>query len=188
MLEKILSELSPSNVKLVAVSKTKPESAILKMYNEGQRIFGENRDIYFPKLSEDLHLISFSDIAKKYIEQLGYVPRECENEEEARKLASSSTDKGEWPCLFVSSDTTGEKDFEEFFTSDETLDLDRFQNLGIIKNKPVFDNDKLERFSMKISAWKEQKYWTKEEIVDLFFEMIPDFGHIETGRYLDSKM
>ena len=151
-------------------------------------IFGENRDIYFPKLSGDLHLISFSDIAVKYLEQLGYEPYECENEEQARELASTLPEKGKWPCLFVSSDTTGEKDFEEFYTSTETLDLERFQKLGIIKNQPVFDNDKLERFSMKISEWKEKKYWTKEEIVDLFFEMIPDFGHIETGRYLDSKM
>jgi pyridoxal phosphate enzyme (YggS family) len=33
----------PSEVKLVAVSKTKPVSDILDAYNAGQRIFGENR-------------------------------------------------------------------------------------------------------------------------------------------------
>lgn len=43
MLEQILSQLSPTGTKLVAVSKTKPEEAILKLYDEGQRIFGENR-------------------------------------------------------------------------------------------------------------------------------------------------
>ena len=32
-------------------------------------IFGENRDIYFPKLSEALHLVSFADIAKRYLEK-----------------------------------------------------------------------------------------------------------------------
>ncbi len=35
---------------------------------------------------------------------------------------------------------------------------------------------------------KENKEWTKEQIVALFFKMIPDFGHKETGKYLDSKM
>ena len=30
-------------------------------------IFGENRDIFFPKLSEKLHLISFADVAVKYL-------------------------------------------------------------------------------------------------------------------------
>ena len=33
----------PSNVELVAVSKTKSNEAILEAYNSGQRIFGENR-------------------------------------------------------------------------------------------------------------------------------------------------
>ena len=35
---------------------------------------------------------------------------------------------------------------------------------------------------------KKAKKWNKEEIVDLFFKMISDFGHKETGKYLDSKM
>ena len=35
-------------------------------------LFGDNRDIFFPKLSEKLHLITFSEIAQKYLEQLGY--------------------------------------------------------------------------------------------------------------------
>jgi len=33
----------PKNVKLVAVSKTKPNEVILEAYNAGQRIFGENK-------------------------------------------------------------------------------------------------------------------------------------------------
>ena len=43
MLKKILAELAPSNTTLIAVSKTKPNEAIQKMYDQGQRIFGENR-------------------------------------------------------------------------------------------------------------------------------------------------
>ena len=96
--------------------------------------------------------------------------------------------QGEWPCLFTDSDTTGEKDFEEFFTENETLDMARFQNLGIIKNEPIFDNQALEEFVHYINAWKNDKKWTKEEIVALFHKMIPDFGHKETGKYLDGKM
>ena len=42
MLEQILSELEPSKTKLIAVSKTKPNEAILNLYNQGQRRFGEN--------------------------------------------------------------------------------------------------------------------------------------------------
>ncbi|UWZ97341.1 UDP-N-acetylglucosamine 4,6-dehydratase [Vibrio splendidus] len=151
-------------------------------------IFGENRDIFFPKLSEALHLISFADIAVKYLEQLGYEPHLCETEEEARQLAHTLPEQGKWPCLFTASDTTGEKDFEEFFTDKEELDMSRFANLGIIKNDPIYEQELLSLFENSISEMKDKRAWTKEQIVKLFFTMIPDFGHKETGKYLDSKM
>ncbi|EPJ2746844.1 UDP-N-acetylglucosamine 4,6-dehydratase [Vibrio parahaemolyticus] len=151
-------------------------------------IFGENRDIFFPKLSEALHLISFADIAVKYLEQLGYEPHLCETEEEARQLAHTLPEQGKWPCLFTASDTTGEKDFEEFFTDKEELDMSRFENLGIIKNEPLYEQELLTLFENSISEMKGERAWTKEQIVKLFFTLIPDFGHKETGKYLDSKM
>lgn len=151
-------------------------------------IFGENRDIFFPKLSEALHLISFADIAVKYLEQLGFEPHLCETEEEARQLAHTLPEQGKWPCLFTASDTTGEKDFEEFFTDKEELDMSRFENLGIIKNEPLYEQELLTLFESSISEMKGERAWTKDQIVKLFFTMIPDFGHKETGKYLDSKM
>lgn len=151
-------------------------------------IFGDNRDIFFPKLSEALHLISFAEIAVKYLQQRGFEPYLCQDEDEARELAKTLPAKGQWPCLFTKSDTTGEKDFEEFFTDRETLDMQRFENLGIIKNEPDYDSDLLTLFETDIAAMKHRKSWTKDEIVKLFFRMIPDFGHKETGKYLDSKM
>ncbi len=151
-------------------------------------MFGENRDVFFPKLSEKLHLISFADIAVKYLEQLGYEPYLCENEEEARELVKTLPDQKKWPCLFTGSDTTGEKDFEEFFTDKEILDLNKFQNLGIIKNELKLENTKLQLFEETIGGFRNSKNWTKEEIVTLFHKMIPGFGHKETGKYLDSKM
>ena len=151
-------------------------------------IFGENRDIFFPKLSESLHLISFAEIAIKYLEQLGYEPYLCSSEDEARLLAETLPAQGKWPCLFTDSDTTGEKDFEEFFTENETLDMAKFNNMGVIKNKPLFDNELLDEFVQYIDGRKLAKSWTKEQIVTLFYKMIPDFGHKETGKYLDGKM
>jgi len=151
-------------------------------------IFGENRDIFFPKLNEDLHLISFADIAVKYLEAKGYKPYLCKDEDEARELARVLPEQGKWPCLFTSSDTTGEKDFEEFYTDKETLDMDRFENLGVIKNEANFNDNLLNEFENAIIELKEKREWTKEQIVELFFKIIPDFGHKETGKYLDGKM
>lgn len=151
-------------------------------------IFGENRDIFFPKLSENLHLITFADIAVKYLKNLGYEPYLCKDEDEARKLVKTLPLEGKWPCLFTASDTTGEKDFEEFFTDKEVLDMNRFENLGIIKNEALFDENKLNHFEKTIKSFKSNLSWTKEDIVKEFFTMIPDFGHKETGKYLDGKM
>ncbi len=151
-------------------------------------IFGENRDIFFPKLSENLHLISFADIAVKYLKEKGYEPFLCKDEDEARELAKILPGEGKWPCLFTSSDTTGEKDFEEFFTDKETLDVERFENLGVIKNEANFNDALLNDFEETIRELKEKREWSKEQIVELFFKMIPDFGHKETGKYLDGKM
>ncbi len=151
-------------------------------------LLGENRDIFFPKLSAKLNLITFADIAVRYLKSIGYEPYLCESEEEARELAKTLPDKGKWPCYFFKSDTTGEKDFEEFFTDKETLDMDRFENLGVIKNEANFDEEKLTHFEDVISGLQAKREWTKEEIVELFFTMIPDFGHKETGKYLDGRM
>lgn len=151
-------------------------------------LLGENRDIFFPKLSEDLHLITFADIAVRYLNNLGYQPYLCANEDEARELAKTLPEQGQWPCYFTASDTTGEKDFEEFFTNQETLDMQRFNNLGVIKNEAVYDESKLDLFEQTIGQMKQRKQWSKQQIVELFHEMIPDFGHKETGKYLDGKM
>lgn len=151
-------------------------------------IFGDNRDIFFPKLSKELHLISFADIAVKYLEAKGFEPILCGDEDEARQLAKTLPEQGRWPCLFTNSDTTGEKDFEEFFTDQEILDMARFENLGIIKNEAEFDEQSLAEFEGRIAAMKRDLTWSKQELVDLFHRMIPGFGHKETGKYLDSKM
>lgn len=151
-------------------------------------IFGENRDVFFPKLSESLHLITFADIAVKFLKQLGYKPHLCKDEDEARSLMNTLPQQGKWPCLFTKSDTTGEKDFEEFFTDNEILDMERFVNLGVIKNESKREDEKLNHFTTSINKMKNEGKWSKEEIVNLFHTMIPDFGHKETGKYLDAKM
>ena len=151
-------------------------------------LLGENRDIFFPKLSEDLHLTTFSDIAVRYLAGLGFEAYECQSEDEARDRTPDLIAKRQWPCYFFSSDTTGEKDFEEFFTANEVLDMKRFDSVGVIKNAPIFNDIKLKYFIDTIEAIRRQPTWNKPEIVALFNTMIPDFAHMETGKYLDGRM
>jgi FlaA1/EpsC-like NDP-sugar epimerase len=151
-------------------------------------IFGENRDIYFPKLEENLHLISFADIAKRYLDSLGYTPHLCKDEDEARSEVTKLVSEKKWPCLFSEINTTGEKSYEEFYTENETLNMETYNKLGVIKNQPSFDDEKLTHFLDTISKMRTSKKWNKEEIVALFHHMIPNFGHVEANKFLDSKM
>ncbi len=151
-------------------------------------IFGKNGDIFFAKPGENLPLVSLAEIAKRYLEDLGYQPYICKNEKEARDLIKSLPERGKWPCLFESSDTTGEKDFEEFYTKVEELDMNRFQQIGIIKNHLEIDEIQLNYFKKYINNLRIQKAWTKKDILDIFLQLIPDFKHKETGKYLESKM
>ena len=151
-------------------------------------LFGENRDIFFPKLSDKLHLITFSEIAKKYLNNIGYEAFSCNSEDEARANVEAFVKKGQWPCFFFKSDTTGEKDFEEFFTEEENIELESFKDIGVIKNKLYYDQVKLEDFTQSINDLKIEKNWDKSDIVKAFFNILPDFDHKETGKYLDQKM
>jgi FlaA1/EpsC-like NDP-sugar epimerase len=151
-------------------------------------IFGKNRDIFFPKLNESFHLISFADIAIKYLNDKGLEPYLCSTENEARKLMKILPEQGKWPCLFTKSDTTGEKDFEEFYTDKETLDMNRFKHLGVIKNEPEFNDEKLNHFEFSIRNLRSELSWTKKEIVDQFFKINPKFDYKDLGKFLNSKM
>ena len=132
--------------------------------------------------------MSFADIAVKYIKDKGYEPYLCDTEDEARELIKTLPEQGKWPCLFTKSDTTGEKGFEEFYTNKEALDMDRFENLGVIKNEPEYNENQLNNFEDSIAQLKASMSWDKRSIVNEFFKMIPEFGYNDNGKYLDGKM
>ncbi len=182
-LEKRQPIVAPKDVKRYFI--TPKESGELCLMSA---ILGENRDIFFPKLNSELHLLTFSELAIRYLRMRGFEPYICESEQEAREKAKSLPDRNLWPCYFFISDTTGEKDVEEFYCEEDRLDLEKFVGIGIIKNEPIFDNDKLEFFLTKVEKFKKNLSWTKKELVDLFTFIIPEFNHLERGRYLDDKM
>lgn len=151
-------------------------------------LLGENMDIFFPKLINELHQITFSEIAIKYLVALGYEPYICQSEDEARAKCEELIPLKKWPCYFFNSDTTGEKDFEEFYTGDEELDMDRFKNMGIVKNSLQYNEEMLRTFLDRINELKMRGTWNKIDLVQLFNSMLPGFNHLETGKYLDGRM
>ncbi len=151
-------------------------------------ILGENGDIFFPKLSDELNLVTFSEIAEKYLKFRGFEPHICSSEDEARQQVNNLSKQGKWPCYFFDSDTTGEKDFEEFYTDGEQVDMNRFVSLGVVKNSATSSKEKLNRFLSSIEYFLDAGSWTKQDLLKLFFDLLPEFAHKETGKYLDNRM
>jgi FlaA1/EpsC-like NDP-sugar epimerase len=151
-------------------------------------LLGENRDVFFPKLDYNLNLITFSEIAERYLQNLGYEPVQCVTEAEARCRVKELKVQKKYPVYFFKSDTTGEKDFEEFYTENEILDMERFNSIGVIKNEPVYNEQKLKLFTDTIYTLRSKGEWTRSNLIELFNLMIPEFNHKETGKFLDGRM
>lgn len=150
-------------------------------------LLGENLDVFFPK--EGLELTRFSDIAVKFLASFGFEPRQCASEDEARATVDACIARKQWPVYFFTSDTTGEKPYEEFFMEGENLDLERFSTVGVIKNQPVYDAAALTRFEEAIAAIRASTSpWSKEEIVAIYRDILPELHHEEKGKHLDQRM
>jgi UDP-N-acetylglucosamine 4,6-dehydratase len=174
---------APSDVKRYFI--TAEEAGVLCLL---AAFTGNNRELFFPKLSPHLHLVNFSEIAENYLRSVGYEPLVCASEEEARQRIQDVHDKGRWPCYFFRTDTTGEKDFEEFYSQGDQPIWDRFEDIGVLVNDDRDGEEKLERFLSRITELRSMKRWEKADLVGVFNEVLGNFSHLETFKYLDDRM
>jgi len=156
-------------------------------------ILGESGDIFFPRLAEP-QMMTFSQIAVEFLREMGLEPLVCQTEEEARRFFSDkrqldgTINNPSYPVYFFTSDTSGEKAFEEFYTLGEELDLNTFESLGVIKNAPRRPLEEIRQVMELLKETLEQPGITKAGIVQVLSKLIPGFEHVETGKGLDSKM
>ena len=151
-------------------------------------MLGRSGEIFFPKLGEE-QMMTFSAICNKFLTDLGYAIKQCANEEEARKFAAEMpADSKTYPVYYFKSDTTGEKDFEEFYIPGEKLNMDKFSSLGVIEEYPCKPLDEIDTYFSKLQTLFTQPDFTKADVVTLLKEFVPNFEHEEKGRNLDQKM
>ena len=151
-------------------------------------ILGENRAIVFPKL-EEAQMMTFDGIGTELLKAYGYEVLKCNSDAEAiEKSEELKNGSNLYPVHYSLSDTSGEKPFEEFVTNTETADYERFFSLGVIKGKPIPDKEKVKKLFLDLNAEFDNKEATKEEVIRIMKEYLPNFEHIETGKSLDSKM
>lgn len=147
-------------------------------------IFGKNKDIFFPNDKKNLKLLKFSDLAKKFLNLQGYVAHELKNESEARKFFNKN--KNTWPCFFFKSDTTGEKDEEEFYENICDVNFKNYKNIGIInlkKNKIKNLKNFEKKLNLLVKACENKTKYKK-----LFKSLLSNFNHVEKNKSLDEKM
>lgn len=151
-------------------------------------VLGSNRDLFIPVLDPVKDTNTFSDIAINYLESKGYEPYMCQSEDEARKRVEELISVRKWPCFFFSSDTTGEKNLEEFYSNEENPQSGRFQNIAIIKMFSTINSSELREFRNNMRSMLEEKHFNKERIVSAFRKLLPSMHYEDTGKYLDDKM
>ncbi|MCB0651704.1 MAG: UDP-N-acetylglucosamine 4,6-dehydratase [Saprospiraceae bacterium] len=155
-------------------------------------MLGQPGDIFFPKLNIEKDLMSFSEIAEALLLSLGYSVTKCDTEQEARENASlldgNSTN---WPVYFFKSDTSGEKDVEEFFGLEETVDFTRFEKIGIIQPDLKENQFKFQKFEKQLnhleSLFQKDKL-SKPELIEALRQILPEFQHAEKEKNLDQRM
>lgn len=151
-------------------------------------ILGRNGEIFFPKLGEE-KMMTFSSICDRFLETLGYEKKECATDEEAKRFASEMLEGSKiYPVVYFNSDTTGEKDYEEFYVSGEKLNMERFNSLGVIEEVSKRLLEEIDAFFVELEAIFASPFFTKEEVVEAIRRFIPNFEHEEKGKNLDQKM
>ncbi len=151
-------------------------------------ILGENGQIFFPKLGEE-KMMKFSTICDRFLDRLGYEKVECSGDEEAKDFAAHMPeDTKRWPVVYFLSDTTGEKDFEEFVVEGEEADMDTFRSLGVVVNVRRKSLAEVESFLAKLQATFADPSFTKADVVGVLKGFVPNFEHEEKGKNLDQKM
>lgn len=151
-------------------------------------MLGNNREIFFPKLKE-AQMMTFDTIATALLKEYGYDILECDSDEEAiEKTVELKKGSMVYPVHYSKSNTSGEKEYEEFFTNQENVDMKRFDSLGVITDKRIPDKDKAHNILTELDEAFERTMLTKDDVVKIIKRYLPKFEHIEKGRSLDSKM
>jgi len=168
-------------------------------------ILGNGGEVFFPKLGED-QMLTFSSICDDFVTANGMEKDQCQSDEEAKQKAaaldsSKATGRREsgnlftlhsslvkYPVRYFTSDTTGEKAYEEFYVPGEKIDMQRFQALGVVEQTTRHNMDDVNTFFDHLEEIFAKDDFTKAQVVDAIKEFIPNFEHEEKGKNLDQKM
>lgn len=207
-LQKLQPLAAPSDVKRYFVSPE--ESGQICML---ACILGKPGEVFFPKLGED-QMLTFSSICDDFVRAEGFAKKECSSDAEAKAYAAEVSSRAQsrdlstvaaldrralatngtqepveaYPVVYFSSDTTGEKAYEEFYVPGEKIDMHRFTSLGVVEQTARHDMNEVSSFFEILESIFAKEDFTKAQVVAAIKEFIPNFEHVEKGKNLDQKM
>lgn len=150
-------------------------------------ILGKSGEIFFPKFNDD-EQVYFKSITERFFESLGIGVYNTNSENEAKEVMDKAFSNNQYPVYYFTSDTSGEKLYEEFYTPTDEVDFSRLETLGVIINPKIPELEEIAQLFNDLQAVMQLPNYSKEAIVSVMKTYIPDFDHIETGKGLDQKM
>ena len=158
-------------------------------------ILGKGGEVFFPKLGED-QMLTFSSICDKFVTANGLEKKECTSDADAKKEAAAidsslftlHSSPVKYPVVYFTSDTTGEKAYEEFYIPGEKINMERFLALGVVEETTRRPMPEVDAFFEKLESLFAKEDFTKAQVVEAIKEFIPNFEHEEKGKNLDQKM
>ena len=167
-------------------------------------VLADSGDIVYPKLDPERDMISFDVVVKDMLNDMGLGCKVCKTTDEAKEVMRKrckrckrcekcercekcGRDEG-YPVEFFGSDTDGEKTFEEFYTNADVKDETKFVNLGVVKNAKRRPVAEVEAIFARLHEVFDMEGATKEDVVEVLKEYLPNFNHISKGKSLDGRM
>lgn len=194
---KIVKSSLPSNVKLVAISKTHPAEVVMEAYNAGQRIFGENKVqemvAKYEAMPKDIewHLIGHLQSNKvKYIAPFVSLIHSVDSLKLLDVINKEAEKEGRTiDCLLQIYIATEETKFGLSFEElEEVLKSPEYQKMKNIRVVGLMGMASFTENTEKVKS--EFRYLTNtfKHIKDLYFIDIPDFKEISMGMSGDYEI
>ena len=149
---------------------------------------GGNKEVFYPVMDESKDALTFSTIAEMFLKNEGYTPLLCDSEKEAIAKTVEIKNK-QWPCLFSESDTSGEKDLEEFYFNEEKKDENRYQKVGVVIEPILFLKVPASLLISQLQQLKDEEKFTRESVIQLLIKSgLSCLQTVDYEKNLDQKM
>lgn len=192
---KYFKEELPSTIKLVAVSKFKPDNLILEAYNAGQRDFGENRpqelSAKMERLPTDIrwHFIGRlqSNKIKMIIDKV-YLIHSVDSFKLISEISKEATKRGLEPSILIQQHISDEDSKQGFSDSEMEEAVELTLGFGNIKLRGVMGMASLTENSDKVRDEFSRLKSTFERLKSKYFLDDAEFCEISMGMSGDYRI